>query len=164
MKLDSLEQLFLEEIADLQDAEAQLIKALPKMVKAASSPKLQQALKHHLEETRSHAERLDRIVDRFDRPPPSKTCAGMKGLLKEGDETIKASGDPFVKDAALIAAVQRVEHYEIAAYGCARTYAELLGDAHAAELLEQSLNEESASDKKLTRLAKTLINVEAAHA
>lgn len=164
MKLDSLETLFLEELADLEDAEAQLIKALPKMAKAASNPKLQQAFEMHLEETQMQAERLERIVNQLEKRPPSKTCQAMKGLIKEGEETIKASGDPSVKDAALIAAAQRVEHYEIAAYGCARTFAEMLGFNEAVDLLQESLNEEGAADKKLTKIAKTLVNVEAASA
>jgi len=164
MKFDSLEALFMEELADLEDAEGQLIKALPKMAKAASSAKLRQAFEDHLEETQVHAERIERIVARLEKRPSSKTCQAMKGLVKEGEEVIKASGDPSVKDAALIAAAQRVEHYEIAAYGCARTFAEILGEEDAAELLQQTLNEEAGADKKLTRLAKSVINVEAASA
>lgn len=164
MKLDSLETLYLEELADLEDAEAQLIKVLPKMAKAATSPKLRQAFEDHLEQTQMQAERLERIMSQLGKRPASKTCPAMKGLIKEGEEIIKASGDPAVKDAALITAAQKVEHYEIASYGCARTFAELLGDENAAELLQQTLNEEGATDKKLTKIAKSLVNVEAAHA
>lgn len=164
MKLESLEQLFLNEIADLQDAEAQLIKALPKMAEAASAPELRQAFEDHLDQTRNQADRLERIARRQNVKVPSHTCAAMKGLIKEGEEVIKASGEPAVKDAALIAAAQRVEHYEIAAYGCARTFAELLGDMESANTLQESLDEEAATDKQLTGLAKELINVEAASA
>jgi ferritin-like metal-binding protein YciE len=164
MKLDSLQSLFVAEIADLQDAEDQLITALPKMAAATNSPELRQAIEDHLEETKTQAERLKRVVKTLDQKVPSKTCAAMKGLIKEGEEIIKESGDPCVKDAALIAAAQRVEHYEIAAYGCARTFGELLGASEAVDLLQQSLNEESATDKKLTSLAESLINQEAASA
>ncbi len=164
MKLESLEQLFMEELADLQDAEEQLIKALPKMAKAATSLKLQQAFEEHLGQTQTHADRLERIADALDKPPRAKSCQGMKGLLKEGDDAVKATGDPAVKDAALIAAAQRVEHYEIAGYGCARTFAEILGYNEAVKLLQESLDEEGATDKKLTRLAKSIVNVEAASA
>lgn len=162
MKLDSLQALYLEELADLQDAEKQLMAALPNMAKASSAPALRQAFEDHLEETRRHAERLNAIVEKLVEPPKAKTCVAMKGLIKEGDEIIKESGDPSVKDAALIAAAQRVEHYEIAAYGCARTFAEMIGAYEAAHVLQQSLDEESAADKKLTALAESLINQEAA--
>ncbi len=162
LKLDSMEALFLDQIADLLDAEEQLIKALPKMTKAATSPKLRQAFEEHFEQTQSQADRLQQIIDALDRKVPAKSCAGMKGLIKEGEETEKASGDPAVKDAALIAAAQRIEHYEIAGYGCARTFAEILGLEEAVGILQDSLNEEAAADKKLTRLAKTVVNVEAA--
>jgi ferritin-like metal-binding protein YciE len=164
MKLESLEQLLAEELADLQDAEKQLIKALPKMAKAATSPKLQRAFEEHFEQTRAHADRLEQVIKYLDKRPPSKACQGMKGLIKEGDEIAKASGDAAVKDAALIAAAQRVEHYEIAGYDCARTFAELLGYDHAVELLQETLNEEAAADKKLTRVAKGVVNLEAATA
>jgi ferritin-like metal-binding protein YciE len=162
MKLDSLQSLFVQELSDLQDVEDQLISALPKMAEAANSPELRQAIEDHLGETRTQAERLKRIADGLDTRVPSKTCAAMKGLIKEGEEIIKESGDPCVKDAALIAAAQRVEHYEIAAYGCARTFAELLGASDSADLLQASLNEEAAVDKKLTSLAESVINQEAA--
>lgn len=162
MKLNSLEELFLAEIGDLQDAEAQLIKALPEMAKASSAPELQQAFTDHLQETKHHAERLESIANRIGQKVPSKSCAAMKGLIKEGSEVIKASGDPAVKDAALIGAAQRVEHYEIAAYGCARTFAQMLEDSESVELLQSTLNEEAAADQKLNELAVHGINLEAA--
>ena len=164
MKLDSLNKLFIDELQDLYDAENQIVKALPKMVKAASHPELKQAFEQHLEETQGQVKRLEQIFERFEEGAKPKTCKGMKGLLEEGSERIKSDGDPAVIDAALIAAAQRVEHYEIAAYGCARTYAELLGDETAAELLQQSLDEEFGADEKLNDLAKSLVNLEAAEA
>ena len=161
MKLDSLEQLFLMELADLQDAERQLIHALPGMAAAASSPELREAFEDHLGVTQLQSQRLEEIISQLRRPPKAKTCEGMKGLLREGDEAVKAGGDPAVRDAALIAAAQRVEHYEMAGYGCARTFAELLGNGAAAKLLQQSLDEESSADRKLTRLAREVVNVQA---
>jgi len=158
MKLDSLETLFAGELADLRSAESQLIKALPKMAKAANSPKLKQAFEGHLEETKAQAERLDEIIQSLDRKVPSKKCKAMEGLIEEGSEVVSADGDPAVIDAALIASAQRVEHYEIAAYGCARTFAELLGLTDAAKLLEESLEEEKQADIKLTKVAKSIDN------
>jgi len=161
VKLESLEQLYLNELADIQDAEKQLIKALPRLAKAANSPELQAALEDHLGETEVQSQRLEEIISRLSTAPKAKTCEGMKGLIKEGEEAIKADGDPSVRDAALIAAAQRVEHYEMAGYGCARTFAELLGDDAAAAQLQKSLDEESSADRKLTRLAREVVNVQA---
>jgi ferritin-like metal-binding protein YciE len=162
MKLESLDDLFLEELADLHSAEQQLVRALPRMAKAAGHPRLKAAFERHLEETRSQLQRLDTIVSNLERKPKSKTCKAMKGLLDEGEELLKASGDAAVVDAGLISAAQRVEHYEIAAYGCARTFAELLGDERAAAALETSLKEEKAADAKLTEIARQLVNTQAA--
>jgi len=162
MKLQSLEALFTDELADLRSAESQIIKALPKMVKAATSTELKRALEAHLGETKAQAERLDEIIEEFGKRVPSKKCKAMEGLIEEGGEIIKAEGEPAVIDAALIAAAQRVEHYEIAAYGCARTFAELLGLEAAARLLEESLDEEKEADSKLTEIAKGLVNLQAA--
>lgn len=164
MKFQSLCDLFAHELADLHNAEEQLIKALPKMAEAATSPDLKQAFETHLEETRGHAQRLEQLIERLEKRAPSVTCKAMKGLIDEGSEITKARGDEAVIDAALIGAAQRVEHYEIAAYGCARTYAEMLGDDEAAQLLEQTLNEEKETDQKLNRLATQLVNLRAAQA
>jgi len=162
MKLDSLKQLFVHELSDLSDAEEQLIKALPKMSKAASSPELQRAFEGHLSQTKEQSQRLQRVFNNLGEKPKRMTCKGMKGLIEEADELIKGGGDPAVMDAGLIAAAQRVEHYEIAGYGCARTYAELLGEAESVELLQTTLSEEREADETLTELAERVINIEAA--
>jgi len=160
MKLETLRELLIEELKDLYSAETQITKALPKLVKASSSPELQQAFEHHLEETQNHVTRLEQIFDQLNESPKGKICEGMKGLLKEGEERMGEDGDADVLDAGIIADAQRVEHYEIAAYGSARTYAELLGEREAVRLLSQTLEEEKAADTKLTQVAKK-INVEA---
>ena len=162
MKLESLEALFIEELADLRSAEAQLIKALPKMAKAADSAKLKKAFESHLAETKVHAERVDEIIESLEKRVPAKKCKAMEGLIEEGGEIAKTEGEPAVIDAALIAAAQRVEHYEIAAYGCARTFAELLGLKDAVELLDETLDEEKEADTKLTEIAMGLVNLQAA--
>jgi ferritin-like metal-binding protein YciE len=162
MKLDSLEDLLLAELADVHSAEQQLIKALPKMAGVAANPRLKAAFDNHLQETRTHAARLDEIVNRLARKPKSKTCKAMKGLIEESEEVIKASGDAPVVDAALIAAAQRIEHYEIAAYGCARTFAEILGDEQSARMLDMTLSEEKEADATLTEIAMQLVNNQAA--
>lgn len=162
MKLDSLKQLFIHELSDLNDAEEQLVKALPKMAKAASSSELQRAFEGHLSQTKEQVQRLQRVFNNLGEKPKRVTCKGMKGLVEEADELIKGGGDPAVMDAGLIAAAQRVEHYEIAGYGCARTYAELLGEAESVELLQTTLSEEREADETLTELAERVINVEAA--
>ena len=152
MQMQTLNDLFEHEIADLYSAEQQLVEALPKLAGAASDDKLRKAFEHHLEETRDHVRRLEEIRDEIG-SSASETCEGMKGLIAEGEKTIKADGDPAVKDAALIAAAQRVEHYEIAAYGTVRTLADELGLSEANDLLDQTLEEESNADTLLTKIA-----------
>jgi ferritin-like metal-binding protein YciE len=164
MKLNSLQELFTYELGDIYSAEKQLVKALPKMARKASNPLLKQAIEDHLRETENHVARLEGIFGRLDCKVPSKTCKAMKGLIDEGSEVAGESGDPDVLDAGIIGAAQRVEHYEIAAYGCARTYAEKLGDEAAVELLQTTLDEEKATDQKLNDLAKQMINPRAAEA
>lgn len=164
MKLETLQSLFLEELGDLHSAETQLIKALPKMAKAACHPDLKRAFEDHLKETETQLRRIDTILGKMGEKNPGITCKGMKGLIEEGDERAKEKGDESVIDAAMIGAAQRVEHYEIAGYGCARTYAEMLGEQEAADLLQKSLDEEKQADAKLNKLAIECINVEAAHA
>ena len=160
MNLDTLRDLFVEELKDLYSAEHQLIKALPKMAKAASSPDLKRAFESHLKETKAQVDRLEQVFAGLDMSPKGKKCKAMEGLVEEGAEWIEEDADPDVMDAGLIAAAQRVEHYEIAGYGCVRTYAQLLGETKAASLLQKTLDEEGAADKKLTQIAKK-INVEA---
>jgi ferritin-like metal-binding protein YciE len=161
MKLDSLKKLYVEELRDLYSAENQLIKALPKMAKGASSAELKQAFEDHLEQTREHVERLDEIFSRLDEKPTGKTCKAMKGLIEEGAEMLEEDGEESVIDAGLIGAAQRVEHYEIAAYGTVRTFANLLGEEEAADLLQQTLDEEGETDKQLSELAEEIVNEEA---
>jgi ferritin-like metal-binding protein YciE len=153
MQLRSLEDVFDEQLADLLSAERQLVAALPKVAGAASSDKLRTALEHHLEETRGHVTRLEQVVGMLGREIPTEHCEAMEGLIKEGEEVVQASGDPAAKDAALIAAAQRVEHYEIAGYGTARTLADELGYDRVAGLLDDTLDEESKADKTLTGIA-----------
>lgn len=160
MKIETLRELFVEELKDLYSAENQITKALPKMIKAAGSQHLKQALEAHLKETEQQIERLDQIFESMEIEAQSKTCEGMKGLLKEGEEMLKASGEPEVIDAGIISAAQRVEHYEISGYGTVRTYAELLGEKEAVRLLDQTLQEEKSADQKLNKIASS-INVEA---
>ena len=160
MKIESLRELFVEELKDLYSAEQQLVKALPKMARAATSPALRKGFEKHLEETKVQVERLEAIFEQLDESPKGKKCKAMEGLVEEGSEVIEEDMDDDVRDAALIAAAQRVEHYEIAGYGCVRTYAELLGESKAAKLLQKTLDEEGATDKTLTGLAEQ-INVEA---
>jgi len=161
MKLDSLKKLYLEELRDLYSAETQLVKALPKMVKGASSAELKQAFGNHLEQTKGHVERLNEIFDRLDEKPAGKTCKAMKGLIEEGSEMLEEEGDESVIDAGLIGAAQRVEHYEIASYGTVRTFANLLGEEDAAERLQQTLDEEGETDKELSELAEGIVNEKA---
>ena len=164
MSLDSLQKLFLEELRDVYNAEKQILKALPRMAKAAESPQLQQAFTNHLRETEGQVQRLERVFEELGQSARGKTCKGMQGLLEEGKEVLEKEGKPAVIDAALIASAQRVEHYEIAAYGCLRTYAQLLGYSQAERLLQQTLGEEEAADKKLTALGESGINHAAAAA
>ncbi|MEA2723416.1 MAG: hypothetical protein QOH59_1187 [Gemmatimonadales bacterium] len=158
MSLDSLEKLFLEELKDIYNAEKQLTQALPRMAKAAESPELEQAFTKHLKETEGQIQRLERIFQELGQAARGKKCKGMEGLIEEGKEMMEEKGEPPVIDAALIASAQKVEHYEIAAYGCLRTYAELLGYSEAVQLLGQNLQEEEAADKKLTQLGEGGIN------
>jgi len=160
MKLETLQDLYIHELKDLYSAETQIIKALPKMAKAASSKKLADGFKKHLEETKVHAERLTQILASHDETTRGPKCKGMEGLLEEGAHMIEEDADEEVRDAGLISAAQRVEHYEIAGYGTARTYAELLGDKSGAKLLQTTLNEEGKTDQTLTKLASS-INVSA---
>ncbi len=161
MRLDSLHDLFIHELRDIYSAEKQLTKALPKMAKAAHSAKLRKGFETHLRETEGQIERLETIFSDLDVSSRGPKCAAMAGLVEEGSETIKQDADPDVKDAALIAAAQRVEHYEIAVYGTLCTFAKLLGETKAGKLLYESLQEESATDEKLTALAESEINVAA---
>jgi ferritin-like metal-binding protein YciE len=161
MKLETMKELLLDELQDLYSAETQITKALPKMAKTASTPELRQAFESHLQETEGQVQRLEKIFKHLQESTKGKTCEGMKGLLKEGEERIKEGGDVDVVDAGLIAAAQRVEHYEIAAYGSARTYAELLKENEVAKLLDQTLNEEKSADQKLTKISKS-VNMKAA--
>jgi len=150
MTINSIEKLFVEELADLYNAEHQITKALPKMIKATTSTQLQSAFEHHLRETEGHVQRLEQVFKALGEKPSSKTCEGMKGIIEEGETTMKAAEEGDVRDMALISGAQRVEHYEMAAYGTVRTDAERLGKQQIAHLLEQTLEEEKAADKKLT--------------
>jgi ferritin-like metal-binding protein YciE len=161
MKLDNLRKLYINELRDLYSAENQLLKALPKMAKGASSDELRQAFESHLQETEGHVERLETIFEDLDESPKGKTCHGMKGLVEEGSEILEEEGEESVLDAGIIAAAQKVEHYEIASYGTVRTFAELLGEKDAAKLLQQTLDEEGAADEKLNELAEGIVNPEA---
>ena len=156
--LQSLDDLLIEQLKDLYDAESRLTKTLPEMVEAAANAELKQAFQNHQRETLGHVQRLEEVFALLGRDVESTTCDAMKGLLKEGAEMIGAKGDAHVKDAALIASAQRVEHYEIAAYGSARTFAERLGYGEAARILQQTLDEERAADKNLTQIAEQSIN------
>jgi ferritin-like metal-binding protein YciE len=161
MTFHSLNDVFVVQIQDLYDAEQRLTKALPKMAEAAASEPLKKAFRAHLRETEQHVARLEKIFKMIGLTPERETCEAMKGLIAEGDEVISADGDPSAKDAALIAAAQRVEHYEIAGYGTVRTLALHLGHQDAAAVLQQTLKEESACDKKLTKIAESAVNVSA---
>lgn len=161
MKLESLNELFVEELQDLYSAENQIIEALPDLIEEASSPQLKSALQQHLEETRGQVRRLDQIFDQLPKVDrKDKTCKGMKGIIKDSQDLLDTDGEPEVLDAGMIAGAQRVEHYEIAGYGTVRTYAELLGRKDWAQLLQQTLEEEKNADQKLNQLA-SRINIEA---
>jgi ferritin-like metal-binding protein YciE len=163
MELASLRELFVEQLQDLYSAENQIVKALPKMIKAANSEQLKAGFQEHLRQTEQQVKRLEQIFDRLDEDAEGKKCKGMEGLLKEGEELMKEDAAPEVLDAGLISAAQHVEHYEIAGYGTVRTYAELLGDQEAVRLLQSTLDEEKETDVKLTKLA-SKINVQAERA
>ncbi|QDT17807.1 YciE/YciF ferroxidase family protein [Alienimonas californiensis] len=158
----SLKDLYVDQLQDLYDAEQRLTKALPKMRDAAHSQQLKQAYDAHLKETEGQVKRLEKCFKLLDQSPKAKTCEAMKGLIAEGDEMIGAKGDPDVKDAALIAAAQRVEHYEIAGYGCLVHFANRIGQHEAARILQETLDEEGAADKKLTAIAEGSVNKAAA--
>ena len=162
MSLDSLKDLFLDELRDTLSAEKQLVKALPKMAEAATAPELRKGFEKHLKETERQVERLKQVFESIDETPRAKTCKAMEGLVEEGSEIIEEDADPEVKDAALIAAAQKVEHYEIAAYGTLATWAKLLNYKKALRLLVQTLDEEKSTDEKLTELAKAMVNEAAA--
>lgn len=157
----TMEELFLDELRDLYDAEKQLTKALPEMAEAASTDELRSAFEEHLEETKGHVLRLDEIFEALGEKSSGKKCAAMTGLIKEGNEVVKESGETAVRDAGLITAAQKVEHYEMSGYGSARTHAELLGNQQAANLLKKTLEEEKAADAKLNEIALSLVNAEA---
>lgn len=159
-KIETLHDLFVEELKDLYSAETQLTHALPKMAKAASSEELSSSFRDHLKETEEHRARLERIAEMHDFSPKGKKCLAMEGLIAEGEETIGEDATDSVKDAAIICAAQKVEHYEIAGYGTVRRFAEMLGYSDAERLLSQTLEEEYAADKKLNACA-SQINVEA---
>lgn len=156
-KIKTIEDLLAQEIKDLYSAETQLVKALPKMAKAAADPELRAGFESHLEDTKTHVDRLEQVAQLLDTTPRGKSCKAMKGLIEEGSEVIDEDGDPAVKDLALIVAAQKVEHYEIAGYGSARTFAEVLGLSEVVELLQMTLDEESATDQALTELSLRLI-------
>jgi len=160
MDLNSLKDLFIDELRDLYDAEDQITEALPKLIAKAKNPELKSALEEHLEVTRGQVKRLEQIFNRLGEKPTGESCKGMKGLIKEGDDMSSRDGDGSVIDAAIISSAQRVEHYEIAGYGTVRTYAELLGEQEFANLLQQTLDEEKEADQKLNEIART-INVQA---
>ena len=161
MKLESLKDLYLEQLKDLYSAETQLLDALPKMADGASASDLKQAFSAHHRQTQEHVRRLERIFKDLGESPKGHTCEGMKGLVREGEQMLSTKGEPSVLDAGLIAAAQRVEHYEIAGYGTVRTYAELLGRDEHVTLLERTLDEEEETDELLTRLAESHVNEEA---
>ena len=156
MSKDSLRELYIDELKDLYSAETQLVKALPKMAKAASNGQLRQAFEEHLRQTSEHVSRLEQIFVALDEKPTGKKCVGMEGLVKEGSEAIKQDYSDEVKDAAIIGAAQRVEHYEMAGYGTVKAFAELLGETEHVSLLEETLNEEKQADEKLTQLAEEI--------
>lgn len=162
MKMDSLDKLFEESLADLYSAEKQLTDALPKAAKAAKSADLRAAFESHLKETEGHVERLEKVFKEIGGKPEAKTCMAMQGLVKEAAEAIKIEPAGAIRDAGLIGAAQRIEHYEMAAYGTARAFAETLGQSKARDLLQATLDEESKANEKLTQIAESTVNREAA--
>jgi ferritin-like metal-binding protein YciE len=161
VKINSLHELYITELKDLYDAESRVTKALPKMAEAANSPELRSTFELHLEQTRRHSERLEQIFQELNQSPKGEKCKGIAGIIDEGEDMMDEDAPAAVSDAALIAAAQRVEHYEIAAYGTVRTFATRLGFQNQARLLNETLQEEGATDKKLTSLAESYINEEA---
>ncbi len=164
MKMENLDELYLHELQDLYDAEKEILKALPKMAKAATSTELKRAFQEHLEQSNNHVRRLEQIFDGMGEEAKATKCKGVRGIIDEGEGLMDEDATSAVADAALIGAAQKVEHYEIAVYGTLRTYAETLGHDEAAQLLDQTLEEEKAADQKLTRIAESIINPEAAAA
>ena len=158
-----MQELFVDELKDLYSAEKQITRALPKLAKAVTSEDLKQALLSHLDETKGHVARLEQIFEKLGKKPAGKTCVGMKGVLEEGSEMLEDTDKGVVRDSGLISAAQRVEHYEMAGYGSARDFAKVLGQGEIATLLEQTLEEEKAADKKLTLISKQ-VNAEAKRA
>jgi ferritin-like metal-binding protein YciE len=154
--VENLKELYIDELRDLLDAENQLVKAIPKMAEASTSPDLRSGFEHHLEQTKNHVSRLEQILEGLGESPKGKKCKGMQGIVAEGKEIMDEDFEGAVMDAGIISAAQRVEHYEIGAYGCVREYAQLLNDTQAVSLLEQTLEEEKATDKKLTELSQTI--------
>ncbi len=157
MKIESLEELFLEELKDLYHAEKQLVKALPKMAKAATSEELRTAFTDHLEQTKNHVLRLEQVFETVDEKAKAKVCKGMQGLIEEGQETIAEDALAQLADLGLIAAAQKVEHYEISGYGTMRTFAQILGNQEAVRLLSETLKEEEAADKLLSGISQSLL-------
>jgi len=161
VRFNDLRDLLLDQLKDLYDAELRLTEALPRMAEAAQATELKSAFESHLQETEHHVQRIEQVFHMIGEEPERQTCDAMKGLLKEGEHVLDAEGDMSVRDAALIAAAQRVEHYEIAGYGSARAFAQRLGLESVAALLQQTLNEEGNADKLLTRIAESSVNVQA---
>src|SRR5262249_55889355 len=158
MNLETLKELYVNELRDLYNAENQLVKALPKMAKGASSDELKEAFEKHLEQTKGHVERLEEVFEELGEKTKGKTCQAMKGLIEEGSEVLREDG---VSDAGIIVAAQKVEHYEIAGYGSVRTFAQLLGQDKSADLLQETLDEESDANELLNKLAEDIVNPEA---
>ncbi len=161
MKLNTLHDAFVHELQDLYSAEKQLIQALPKMAKAASNEELTAAFEEHLEETKGHVDRLERLFEHLEASPRGHKCKAMEGLIAEGNETLKEDASSEVLDALIVSIAQKIEHYEIAGYGTARTFAQCLGLREAADTLQETLDEESAADEKLTEIAESAVNEEA---
>lgn len=164
MKLKSMQDLYIAELKDLYSAETQLLKALPKMAKAASSDTLRNAIQEHIQVTEKQKQRIEQIAEELDIRPGGRRCKAMEGLIQEGEEALHSESDPAVLDAAIISAAQRIEHYEIAGYGTARAIASALGYQDAAKLLQETLDEESSADQMLSEIAESQVNPEAAHA
>jgi ferritin-like metal-binding protein YciE len=162
MKYETLKDLYVDELRDIYDAENVIVKALPKMAEAASSPELRNAFLHHLEQTKGHVNRLELVFEGIGEKPKAKKCAGVRGIVDEGEELIGEKGDQSVIDAGLISGAQRVEHYEMAVYGSLRNWSQRLGNPQAVSLLEQTLNEEKEADSKLTQIAAQSVNQRAA--
>ena len=158
MQDNSLQELYVQQLRDLYNAENQLVKALPKMAKAAQSAALKQGFEHHLEQTKGHVDRLERIFSAMDQSPKGRKCAGMQGLVEEGEEVIKEQSSSYALDAGLIASAQRVEHYEIARYGTLKTWASELGLSQVVKLFDATLSEEKKTNEALTELAKSSVN------